>query len=170
MSSRPQDKWIAIVLLVIFLSASTLCDTQATTAHKTVLYRSEYKQSPDPKIRTTANAKRYKVFEITAYDLSVESCGKLTTSRGYGVTRTGKSLKGKSWKIRAIAVDPKVIKLGSKVRITFSGWREKYNGIYTAIDTGGAIKGNKIDLFLGENSYQECLKFGRVKAKLEVLK
>lgn len=42
---------------------------------------------------------------------------------------------------RTIAVDPDVIPLGSEVMID--------GQVYIAEDTGGAIKGNKLDLFVG---------------------
>ena len=52
---------------------------------------------------------------------------------------------------RTIAVDPKLIRLGSKVRM---------NGKeYVAEDTGGAIKGRRIDLFV--DSHSEAMKFGK---------
>ena len=50
-----------------------------------------------------------------------------------------------------IAVDPRLIKLGSKVRMND---RE-----YIAEDTGGAIKGKRIDLFV--DSHSEAMKFGK---------
>ena len=172
------DIILAIMVLLLLIFGPYICgETTADIPSKSPVTRSDVFTAQegidkiDRKIRTVAsvgNKKKSEIFEITAYDLSVASCGKSTTSRGYGITRSGKSLKGKTWKVRAIAVDPKVIKLETKVKITFTGWRSKYNGVYTAIDTGGAIKGHKIDLFLGENSYQECIKFGKVKA--EVLK
>ncbi len=49
---------------------------------------------------------------------------------------------------RTIAVDPKVIPYGSKVRV--EGF-----GTFIAEDTGGVIKGNKIDIFLATNA--ECV-------------
>ncbi len=54
--------------------------------------------------------------------------------------------------LSSVAVDPNVIPLGSKVYV------EGY-GYAIASDTGGAIKGNKIDLYM--NSVQECFAFGR---------
>ena len=54
----------------------------------------------------------------------------------------------------------------------FLGERSKYNGVYTAVDTGGAINGNRIDIFFGdekENVSQEALEFGRSSAKVQVL-
>ncbi len=57
---------------------------------------------------------------------------------------------------RTIAVDPKVIPLGWWVYIEGVGYRR-------AEDTGGAIKGNKIDVFLGSEA--QARQFGRRKAK-----
>ena len=45
-----------------------------------------------------------------------------------------------------IAVDPKVIPYGTKVYIP------KFNMTFTAEDCGGAIKGNKIDIFMGSET------------------
>jgi 3D (Asp-Asp-Asp) domain-containing protein/peptidoglycan hydrolase CwlO-like protein len=54
--------------------------------------------------------------------------------------------------LSTVAVDPGVIPLGSKVYV--SGY-----GYAIASDTGGDIKGMRIDLFM--NSESECLSFGR---------
>lgn len=107
---------------------------------------------------------------VTAYDLSPESCGKYEGEEGYGVTASGVDLSGHSlWSARAIAVDPNVIPLGSKVRIMFKDEdAQQYNGIYTAIDTGAAINGNRIDIFFG-NATNEALNFGVRKAKLQII-
>lgn len=70
----------------------------------------------------------------------------------------------------SIAVDPSVIPLGSEVLIVFDDdRRSKYTGIYKAVDTGGAIKGNRIDIFFGdygESISEEAIKFGRANAKV----
>jgi 3D (Asp-Asp-Asp) domain-containing protein len=73
-----------------------------------------------------------------------------------------------------IAVDPRIIPLGSKVLMLFDNPEyERYNGLYTALDVGGAIKGNKVDFFLGDfNSNRESQKtkdFGVTHAKLIVI-
>ena len=57
-----------------------------------------------------------------------------------------------------VAVDPNVIPLGTKLYIETADGRYVY-GSAVAADTGGAIKGNRIDIFL--ESEQECISFGR---------
>ena len=53
---------------------------------------------------------------------------------------------------RTIAVDPKVIPLGTKLEINIpgEGWKE-----FIAEDTGSAIKGNRIDVFV--NGHKNCI-------------
>lgn len=68
---------------------------------------------------------------------------------------------------RIIAVDPNVIPLGKKVYLRFpegvrhqqtsNGQPFDLDGWYTAADTGGAIKGNHIDLFCGWGSFAQQL-------------
>ncbi len=77
-----------------------------------------------------------------------------------GITATGINIK-KNPNMKLIAVDPKVIPLGSKV------WVEGY-GIAIAADTGGAIKGNKIDVLMP--SVNNALNWGRRTVTVKVLK
>lgn len=109
--------------------------------------------------------------EVTAYTLSESDCGKGASHPGYGVTANGTNLAGHTLEsARAIAVDPRVIPLGSKVRINFKDEEmRQYNGVYTAVDTGGAIKGNIIDLFAGEGADSLADHIGRRIAKVTVL-
>ena len=91
--------------------------------------------------------------QATGYDIGYESCGKLPSDPLYGITATG---------IRAtygiVAVDPQVIPLGSKLFIQTTDGSFTY-GYALAADTGGAIKGNRIDLCF--DSRQDALNFGR---------
>ena len=112
-------------------------------------------------------------FEATAYDLSVASCGKSESHPAYGITANGTSLKGHTLEsARAIAVDPKVIKLGSTVYVEFLDEGYKHlTGEFQAVDTGGAIKGSKIDVFFGSGDVAEQVKqFGRRKVKVWIVK
>jgi 3D (Asp-Asp-Asp) domain-containing protein len=109
-------------------------------------------------------------FKITAYDLSVQSCGKSRTSRGFGITASGYKLTGQTLRSAStISTDPKVIPLGTPVYLYF-GIDSLYNGIYISSDTGSGIKGNHIDLFIGDNnSTVEASNFGIKYAKVILL-
>lgn len=84
-------------------------------------------------------------------------------------TATGnRTASGREAQVGVIAVDPKVIPLGTKLYIesTDDGVSWSY-GYCIAGDTGGAIKGNKIDLYY--NTKGECINFGRRSAVVYVL-
>jgi N-acetylmuramoyl-L-alanine amidase len=87
----------------------------------------------------------------TAYTANCEGCS--------GTTKTGVNLKENPDK-KVIAVDPKVIPLGSTVEV------EGY-GTAIAADIGGAIKGNKIDVFIPSKS--EAIEWGRKKVKVKII-
>lgn len=89
----------------------------------------------------TLNLKSLGTFEITAYCPCEKCCGKSD-----GITATGvKATAG-----RTIAVDPDVIPYGTELFI--DGFT------YRAEDTGGSIKGNKLDIFFA--NHLEALEWG----------
>ncbi|MGH1037991.1 3D domain-containing protein [Bacillus wiedmannii] len=91
--------------------------------------------------------------EATAYSVEGSPPHERITASGIDI--------GKNPNIKLIAVDPKVIKLGTKV------WVEGY-GEAIAGDTGGAIKGNRIDvLFPTEKQARD---WGRKKVKIKIMK
>lgn len=106
-----------------------------------IVLKGTYKANSVTDAFTGENYTYTKVYdmEATAYTISDDGWGNKTAS-------------GMTTFVGMVAVDPKVIPLGTKLYI------EGY-GIAIAGDTGGAIKGNKIDLFF--NSESECRQFGR---------
>lgn len=87
---------------------------------------------------------------VTAYDAGPASTGKTKDDPHYGITSSGTKVQ----EGRTIAVDPKVIPMGWWVYIEGLGFRR-------AEDTGGAIKGNKIDVYF--DSEQHATRFGTKK-------
>lgn len=85
---------------------------------------------------------------ITHYDICKQCCGKVD-----GITASGTHATPYS----TVAVDPAMIPLGSVVLVDYGDG----NGLcrYRAEDTGGAIKGDRIDLCV--SSHAEALQLGR---------
>jgi 3D (Asp-Asp-Asp) domain-containing protein len=81
-------------------------------------------------------------------------------SDGYRITATGTYVQAG----KTIAVDPRVIPLGKQVQIKFA---DGTIHTYTAQDTGGAIKGNRIDIYTP--SLQAALANGVQAVKVRVL-
>ena len=75
------------------------------------------------------------------------------------IVRTASGTKPKA--NYTIAVDTRIIPLGSILYIEGFGY-------FIAQDTGSAIKGNRIDIFV--DSHQQALKLGRKKANVYLLK
>ena len=90
---------------------------------------------------------------VTYYCTCQRCCGKAPDHPAYGITASGT----RATPYRTVAVDPSVIPLGADVLVDYgdgAGLRR-----YRAEDTGGAIKGNRIDLCVG--SHAEALQLGR---------
>ena len=83
------------------------------------------------------------------------------TTEGY---RNKRNATGHIAREGTIAVDPRVIPLGTKVYVEGNGW---VYGEATAEDTGGAIKGNIIDVFF--NTRAQCYRFGRRSCTIYVI-
>jgi len=84
-------------------------------------------------------------FEATAYSLH------------------GRTASGAPATTGVIAADPRVLPIGSRVRIEAG----TYTGEYIVADTGGAVKGKRIDIWTP--SSREAMRFGRRTVKLTVL-
>lgn len=88
----------------------------------------------------------YRVFVATAYCLK-------------GVTRSGVRVKR-----GIVAADPSRIPLGSVIQVRAGS----YSGIYRVLDTGSAIKGRIIDIYVPDHN--EAMRFGRQRVQVRVLR
>lgn len=87
----------------------------------------------------------------SAYTASCDGCS--------GTTVTGLDLKANP-NLKVIAVDPNIIPIGTKVHV--DGY-----GDAVAADTGGAIHGNKIDIFIPTES--GAIQWGRRTVAVQIL-
>ena len=128
---------------------SSNSNSSSNNSNNTTSNNSSNSSSSNNTNSSNSNTSGKKTFtmEATAYS------GHNTTAMGLRPVREPNG-------ISTVAVDSSVIPLGSKVYV------EGY-GVAIASDTGGAIKGNKIDLFM--NSESECLQFGRRPVTVTIL-
>ena len=97
--------------------------------------------------------------EATAYTAYCDTGCTGVTATGIDVSNTIQH-EGR----RIIAVDPSVISLGSIVNVKEGG--ESFEAV--AADTGGNIKGNRVDILVG--SVEEAREFGRQTVVVEIIK
>lgn len=134
------DKIVLGQTIVIYPKSSAAADTAS----------GEVMPAPPVQSAQQNNGKEISV-EATAYTANCNGCS--------GTTATGINLK-QNPNQKVIAVDPSVIPLGSRVYV--EGYGEAIAG-----DTGGAIKGNKIDVFMPDN--QDALNWGRKTVNVKIL-
>jgi 3D (Asp-Asp-Asp) domain-containing protein len=137
----PQDPKPAVKQELVLEVAGQIPEDEPTLA-----------ETPKTAASTTAGAKLIDVIErptetysATAYSLRGRTASGQYVSRGL------------------IAADPRHLPLGTRVRLDAGPW----SGEYLVADTGGAIKGRKIDIWTP--STREALQFGRRNVKLTVL-
>ena len=115
------------------------------------------------------------LYRVTAYDLSIDSCGKPRYHKYFGITSSGFNLANHTREsAMTIDVDTNIIPMFSKVWVDIVNDKYKHmNGIYIARDTGGAIKGNIIDIFMGdfysEKAHNSVWEFGIQNAYITVM-
>lgn len=124
-----------------------------------VSYRSLAENNPPTEYKDVIEA------TATAYCLCQKCCGKTPSHPYYGYTASGiKIVPGTGMKV--IAVDPKVIPLGTKVYVDGLNGAWDY-GYAVAADTGSAIKNLKIDLYM--DTHSEALSWGRRSVNIYVV-
>ena len=85
-------------------------------------------------------------FEATAYSVTGTTASGMQTRRGI------------------VAADPSVLPIGTRIRVTDAG---AYSGVYTVTDTGPAVKGHTIDIFMADGAAAK--RFGRRRVQVEIL-
>ena len=76
----------------------------------------------------------------------------------------GETAAGTKSRPGVAAADPAVLPLGSRIRVEGAG---KFSGVYVVEDTGTAVKGREVDLYMKSDA--EAKKFGRQQVRVTVL-
>lgn len=126
------------------IQANSQKDSQ--TAPQITLPVQNQQQNSKPKSsETTAAVSEGRAFRATAY------CLQGRTANGGGVRRG------------IVAADPRVLPLGTRIQVTAGS----YSGTYTVADTGGAVKGRVLDIWVP--SCSEAIRFGRKSISVAVV-
>jgi len=131
--------WRKLAVLVVAIAGFVLLyETQMFDSTSAALQSFISHPSPGARLR----------FQATAY------CKGTTTASGVGV-RTG-----------IAAADPQLLPVGSVLNIAVGD--NRYNGVYTVMDTGPKVQGRILDLYIW--SCHEALKFGRRDVEITILR
>lgn len=144
--------WSILSLCVVFIYAQVKTEPALATAIDSQL-KIENNISENALIDTTDDTK--KLVKTTG---SVKAVGAGASRGAFSATAyclSGKTALGHGVRRGIIAADPRVLKLGSKITINAG----PYSGTYLVSDTGGSIKGKKLDIWVP--SCSEARRFGR---------
>jgi 3D (Asp-Asp-Asp) domain-containing protein len=121
--------------------------------------------------KTAADAKAAENTDNKTSEINAATSGENNTDKNSGLIAysatayclKGRTASGSGVRRGIIAADPRVLPLGTKVYMSAG----QYSGTYLVADTGGKIKGRKIDLWVP--SQAEAIRFGRRKVSIKVL-
>ncbi len=106
-----------------------------------------------------------RIFAILALLIVPISAARRMTFTATAHSQKGETADGTRSRRGVVAADPRVLPLGSRIRIRGAG---KYSGVYRVEDTGPAVKGRTVDIFL--RTPAEAKRFGRKRVRVEVLR
>lgn len=165
---------IAVALLVAFLTFSASPLAAETVVSKTQKQSKQLVAPTQPEVQELSESAG-SVGGVSEMESSGTIVGFVTeeptsilASPALAYVATAYSLKGRTASGKfvsngIIAADPRILPLGSRVRLEAG----PYSGEYLVADTGGAIRGRKIDIWT--RSSREAMRFGRRTVKLTVL-
>ncbi|RPI29062.1 MAG: hypothetical protein EHM61_02990 [Acidobacteria bacterium] len=144
--------WFTILLLALstgllyssaIISAAPVNDPSGTTE---TLNLEPSPEPPDPRILTETEQNEFIHFVATAYSVRGTTASGVSTNTGI------------------VAADPNVLPIGSVIEMRVGS----HSGIYTVLDTGSFIKGNRIDIYLPDSD--QANEFGRRPVKIRILR
>jgi 3D (Asp-Asp-Asp) domain-containing protein len=77
---------------------------------------------------------------------------------------TGTTASGMQTRPGIVAADPALLPIGSRIRVDGAG---SYSGEYTVADTGPAVRGREIDIFIPD--LDAAKRFGRRRVQVRIL-
>jgi 3D (Asp-Asp-Asp) domain-containing protein len=121
-------------------------------------------QFPHPQIAVPVRLHEHKLTNVSFAEPEHDSKHAPRAFRATAYALKGRTRSGKHVEKGVVAADPRVLPLGTVVQVNAG----QYSGVYTVHDTGGAIKGNRLDVWVPTT--KEARRFGRRNVKLVVLR
>jgi 3D (Asp-Asp-Asp) domain-containing protein len=128
--------------------------TDAATREPVVAMSPESESAPATSATTVASAK-----PVILETIAVPARAYMATA----YSLRGRTASGRPASRGLIAADPSVLPLGTRVRLEAGSW----SGEYVVADTGGAVRGRKIDIWTPTS--REAMQFGKRIVRLTVL-
>lgn len=117
----------------------------------------------EKKAEAAPPAETQAAIDNTETGAEAEAASPAVTFTATAYSLRGRTASGSGVRRGIIAADRRVLPLGTRVRLEAGS----YSGEYIVADTGGAVRGRKIDIWMPQTS--EAMRFGRRPVKLTVL-
>lgn len=162
------------------LAADDPVATAAKTAQGAVEIPGSFKELPDARDAVTAKRAAEEIVSVSqsspaSAELVIDSekiartnetaytDNELADFHATAYCLKGRTASGIHTRPGIIAADPSVLPLGTVVHLRAG----RYTGTYTVMDTGGRIKGRRVDVYVP--TYREAIEFGRRPVKIKVI-
>lgn len=152
--------------LIFYNSQTSVAEPLAYTVHEQQAKPEAARQTAVPPAPASDTAAPDETAARPAADLKVVPTGSSVAAQPFVATAyslRGRTASGRTTSRGIIAADRRVLPLGTRVRLEAGG----YSGEYVVADTGGMVRGRKIDIWMPTSA--EAMRFGRRTVKLTVL-
>lgn len=125
----------------------------------------QVKQTQDNGSNKTENKETVTVTIDNSENKNADGAATSSNARAFTATAyclRGRTATGSSVRRGIVAADPRVLPLGTRISLNAGA----YSGSYVVADTGGAVKGRKLDIWVP--SCSEARRFGRRSVKVSV--
>jgi 3D (Asp-Asp-Asp) domain-containing protein len=153
---------------LFFQPQPSVAETLAAVPQQRQEQQQQKNDTAAPVSLKTGEAKSVPATDETNAPRQTEKTAAVESEPAQPFVATAYSLRGRTASGRmvgkgVIAADRRILPLGSRVRIDAGA----YTGEYVVADTGGAVRGRKIDVWVPSTG--EAMRFGRRSVKLTVL-
>ena len=148
------------------LAGSLALSARPLSAETLIYENQDQTQTPKPSVSAETSAENSPAGNIGEVVASQLTETPIATGLSYIATAyslRGRTASGLLVSKGLIAADPRLLPLGSRVRLEAGA----YSGEYLVADTGGAVRGRHIDIWIPTG--REAMRFGRRPVKLTIL-